>query len=75
MCGREFWIKSIERIDTPDWEPAPLQFIFPDRADDTWTGNPVITFKTRTAVHFKTGYEQDKSVTELPYWGSASNYD
>jgi len=75
MCGTEHWIKSIERIDSPDWEPAPLQFIFPDKAEDTWTGNPAITFKTRTAVHFKTGYEQDKSVTELPYWGDVKDYD
>jgi hypothetical protein len=73
MCGREFWIKSIERIDSPDWEPAPLQFIFPDRADDTWTGNPAITFKTREAVNFKTGYEQDHNVTELPFWGTAED--
>jgi hypothetical protein len=71
MCGTDHWIKSIEAINTPDWEPAPLQFIFPDRADDTWTGNPAITFKTRSAVNFKTGYEQGNSVTELPYWGTA----
>jgi len=75
MCGTKHWIKSIERIDSPDWEPEPLQFIFPDRLDDTWTGNPAITFKTRKAINFKTGYEQERSITELPYWGKAENYD
>jgi len=72
ICGREHWIKSIEAIlDHPDsWDYEPLKFIFPDNAINHWSGNPVITFKTRDAVNFKTGYEKE-TVTELPFWGTA----
>jgi hypothetical protein len=72
VCGREYWIKSIEAIlGNPDsWDYEPLKFIFPNDAMNHWTGNPIITFKTREAVNFKTGYEKE-SVTELPFWGTA----
>lgn len=72
MCGREHWIKSIEAIlEKSDWDPEPLKFIFPNNADNYWTGNPAITFKTRNATTFKTGYQNKDVVTELPYWGTA----
>jgi hypothetical protein len=73
MCGREHWIKSIERIlVNPDrWEPEPFKFIFTEKDEYSWTGNPVVTFKTRHGVNFKTGYDQHNHVTELPYWGTA----
>jgi hypothetical protein len=75
MCGTKHWIESIEKIDSPSWEPVPLQFIFPNEARDTWTGNPAVSFKTRHAVNFKTGYYHNRSIKELPYWGLATNYD
>jgi hypothetical protein len=71
MCGREHWIKSIESfLHNPNsWEPEPNSVIFTEGLKYSWTGNPVITFKTRNAPNFKTGYEK-LAVTELPYWGT-----
>ena len=73
MCGREHWIKSIERflVNPNSWEPEPNGVIFPERTTYSWTGNPVITFKTRQAPNFGTGYDRNSVVTGLPYWGTA----
>ena len=74
MCGREFWIKSIEAIlEHPDsWEPESFKFIFPGKDENSWIGaNPVLYFKTRKGIGFKTGYEQETAVKEIPYWGTA----
>jgi hypothetical protein len=72
MCGREHWINSIRNfVVNPDsWEPEPSGVIFPEGLTYSWSGNPVITFKTRKAQNFKTGY-QKVSTTFLPYWGEA----
>jgi len=73
MCGREYWIKSIEAIlEKPDsWEPEPFKFIFKEKDEYSWSGeNPVLYMKTRHGVNFKTGFVQGSSVKELPYWGS-----
>jgi hypothetical protein len=71
MCGREHWIKSIEAVVNPSWDldESPTPIIFPEKAKYSWTGNPAITFKTRNAKHFGTGYEKVFALT-LPYWGS-----
>lgn len=74
MCGREYWIKSIEKIlEKPDsWEPEPFKFIFPEKDEYSWAGvNPVLYFKTRAGIGFKTGYEKETVVEEIPYWGTA----
>lgn len=75
MCGREFWIKSIERIlnGHNSWEPMMVNppFVFTTGDKYSWTGkNPVIYFKTRKSFKFKTGF-MPGSMTEIPYWGSA----
>jgi len=74
MCGREHWIKSIEKIlVNPDsWEPEPFQFIFNEKDENFWTSEePVLYFKTRAGIGFKTGYEQKIKVRDLPPWGTA----
>ncbi len=81
-CGRKFWINSIERVlkghDT--WKPFNPRLIFTTEDKYSWTGNPVIAFKTRKGIGFKTGFTKDWSL-ELPYWGSVEevkklvNYD
>jgi len=74
MCGREHWIKSIEKIivNPNSWEPEPFQFIFEEKDENFWTSKePVLYFKTRAGIGFKTGYEQKIKVRNLPLWGSA----
>lgn len=73
MVGREHWIKSIEKIlVNPDsWEPEPFRFIFEEKDEYSWTGEPVLYFKTRAGIGFKTGYEQETKVRNLPPWGTA----
>jgi len=72
MCGREEWIKRLEEVVKPGWEldESPTPIVFPEKLTYSWTGNPVITFKTRNAKYFKTGYIQKSFVKELPYWGA-----
>jgi len=75
MCGREHWIKCIETVFKNDsWEPQVVNppFVFPLTGEGYWTGEiPVLYFKTRQGIGFKTGYDQKSAVKELPYWGSA----
>jgi hypothetical protein len=77
MCDRKYWIKSIERVlnGHTGWEPIPnpLPLIFTSGDKYFWTGtNPVLYFKTRRGIGFKTGYVRDvPPVTSLPYWGTA----
>lgn len=74
MCGREHWIKSIENIlENPNsWEPESFKFIFQEKDENSWSGeNPVLYFKTRQGIGFKTGYNQKIATKELPYWGTS----
>ncbi|MFA5696159.1 MAG: hypothetical protein WC917_01700 [Bacilli bacterium] len=74
MCGREHWIKCIEKIlENPNsWEPETFKFIFDEKNEYGWEGkNPVLYFKTREGIGFKTGYNQKIVTRELPYWGTA----
>lgn len=77
MCGRKYWINSIEKVlnGHTGWEPipGPLPLIFTTGDKYFWTGdNPVLYFKTRKGIGFKTGYVRTTSpVTSLPYWGEA----
>lgn len=73
MCGREHWIKCIEKIlvNPNSWEPEPFKFVFEEKNEYSWSGeNPVCTFKTRLGIGFKTGFVQG-SVDWIPLWGSA----
>jgi len=77
MCGREFWISRIEPLLGEGWEPMTrnqesnlvLKF-FPTRG--TWTGDPVISFKTRDGVSYRTTFINEK-IMEIPYWGNIAS--
>lgn len=74
MCGRNYWIESIEKVIGKEttWEPVKNNppFIFTTKDKYSWkSDNPVLTFKTRRGIGFKTGFLPG-SVTTLPYWGS-----
>jgi hypothetical protein len=74
MCGREHWIKSIEAIllNPNSWEPEPFKFIFKEKDEYSWSSeNPILYFKTRRGIGFKTGYERDIVKYSLPLWGTA----
>ena len=75
ICGRKFWIDSIEKQVTLDnWKELPyktLPLVFTTRDEYSWTGNPAITFKTGHGVSQRTGYKKEKPLKELPYWGEA----
>jgi hypothetical protein len=79
MCGREYWISRIENLIGAyhEWEPIEdnnyLKHVFSTRMEQlySWTGKvPVITFKTRNGVNYKTGFIGGSS-KELPMWGNA----
>jgi hypothetical protein len=77
MCGREFWMKQIDRVIAGNymWDDvsnARTPLIFESEDKYSWTGdNPVLYFKTRRGIGFKTGFIGG-AVSEIPYWG---NYD
>ena len=67
-------LRCIEAIlvDPDSWEPEPFKFIFAEKDEYSWTSeSPVLYFKTRKGIGFKTGYRRDISVKDLPPWGTA----
>jgi len=70
MCGREYWIERIEDVLKHDTVNPP--FIFDTKTKYSWTGkNPVLTFKTREGIGFKTGFIKG-SVPKIHYWGDCA---
>jgi hypothetical protein len=74
MCNREYWIKCIERVlDDFDWQPLKVNppFVFEGAKDEhSWSGeNPVLYWKTRQGIGFKTGFKNETSKS-LPFWGT-----
>jgi hypothetical protein len=74
VCGREHWIKRLEPLLPDKWEPYArreenelVRKIFSERKE--FTGNPVISFKTRDGVSYRTTFINNK-IKELPYWGT-----
>jgi hypothetical protein len=74
ICGREYWIERLKPLLPEKWEPysraeenSLVKKIFPERKE--FTGWPVISFKTRDGVSYRTTFINNK-VRELPYWGS-----
>lgn len=75
ICGREYWIERLEPLLPDKWEPYTrerenklVKEIFPDRKE--WTGNAVISFKTRDGVSFRTTFDRHSKTDYLPYWGN-----
>jgi len=78
MCGREYWIERLEAIVGGDegWEPMkedPNQMVAKifDNFEGSWTGAPVVTFKTSRAVSGKTSMCKVDPVDFLLYWGKS----
>jgi hypothetical protein len=74
ICDREYWISQLEPLLPEEWKPYEriaenilVSKIFPTRKE--FTGNPVISFKTRDGVSYRTTFVNNK-LNELPYWGS-----
>lgn len=76
MCGREYWIKCLEdMIENDSWEQQNYNpaLVFPEHSVRYYSGpNPVLYFKTRQGIGFKTGFIPG-SVKEIPYWGTLEN--
>ena len=75
MCGREYWIERLEPLLPKDWTPLPrkkanvlVRRIFPERK--YWTGDPVISFKTRDGMSCRTTFDGESKTKELPPWGA-----
>ena len=71
MCGREHWIKRLEyALSLNINDKKRVMKIFKPSAENSWTGeNPVVTFKTRQGINYKTGFYSGR-VKEVPYWGT-----
>lgn len=72
ICGREYWISRLEPLLGEGWEPLSrheenllVRKFFP--TEGIWTGDPVISFKTRDGVSYRTTFINNK-IKELPYW-------
>lgn len=73
ICGREFWIRSIEKVleGQPEWEPINKPMLVFDTGDTYgWTSDkPVVTFKTGQGISGRCGIIQDTGTANIPYWG------
>lgn len=80
MAGRDFWIKSIDRVlnGRPEWSestrPKP-SLIFDPHNYKTWVSDiPCISVKTGYGLRRKTSVlDNVNPVESLPYWGSAKD--
>lgn len=77
ICGRDLWIKAIERLlDPDDWfGPVDDGPVFPEVIEDgyAWySESAVITFKTRNNLSKYTSYFKRPKL-ELPYWGTSED--
>jgi len=77
ICGREYWLTRMEPIFGKDlgtdWEPKTRKWendiireFFPKCG--TFSGNPMISFKTGSGVSTRTTFK-NKKVHTIPYWG------
>jgi hypothetical protein len=73
ICGREYWISRIEPVLGEGWEPRSREWeskivreFFP--VEETFTGAPIISFKTGDGVSSRTTFK-NKKIMEIPYWG------
>jgi hypothetical protein len=76
ICGREFWLSRLEPLIEalgPGWDPIPreeenrlVRRFFDEHR--TFTGAPVISFKTRDGVSYRTTFINRKELS-IPYWG------
>lgn len=74
ICDREYWIKRLEPLLPEEWisytrkeENALVRKIFDTRKE--FTGNAVVTFKTRDGVSYRSTFVNNK-IKEIPYWGT-----
>jgi len=67
LAGRGMWRDTIESIrETP--------VTFKQSGYETFhTENPIVTFKTRKGMHYRSPHSKDISFRELPYWGDVKN--
>lgn len=75
ICGRQYWIDRLEPLLPSDWTPYTreeenqlVRKIFDSRKE--FTGNPVISFKTRNGVSYRTTFVPSSKTYEIPYWGN-----
>ena len=76
MCNRKVWIKKIEDVlGDKNWKEIPVNppFVFDTKDELAWEGmNPMLYFKTRRGIGFKTGFVQG-SVKDVRYWGTVKD--
>jgi len=82
VCGREYWISRLEPLLLDSWEPIAdpaermryenklVTKFFPK--EDVWKGEPVISFKTRDGLSFRTTFINQSKTKVLPPWGTIS---
>ena len=81
MCGREYWIEKLgavlDKYAGEGWESAgrkvetKMVTKFFGKRGATFTGDPVISFKTGDGVSCRTTFINEK-IKEIPYWGHIS---
>ena len=78
MCGREYWINQLEPLLPKEWIPytreeenALVQKIFKTRKE--FTGRPVVSFKTRDGVSWRTTFDNTTKTHDLDYWGDINS--
>ena len=72
VTNREYFIEALETVFA-GYEGGHIDQEIKDivKQDTFWTDVPLVTFKTRQGLHFKSPYKRNGSKRELPQWGTA----
>ena len=72
VTNRKYFIETLETIlDGFDGGHISKKIKDIVKQDTFWTDIPLVTFKTRAGLHWKSPFSRHNSKKELPYWGTA----
>ena len=72
VTNRKYFIETLETIlDGYDGGHISKKIRDIVKQDTFWTDIPLVTFKTRAGLHWKSPFSRHNSKKELPHWGTA----
>jgi len=73
VTNREHFIKTLETVLNSKFDHITNSVKTLTLQDSFYTDIPLITFKTKNGLHWKSPYSRSGSRDELPYWGTAKD--
>jgi len=73
VTNREHFISVLERVQSSKFLNITHKISKYTKQDTFKTDIPLVTFKTRKGMHWRSPYSSHGHKTELPFWGKASD--